>query len=142
MSYDLKLENGDLVLDNTGDLALVYDNDKLMQDLLKMLMTPINGNKMFPWYGSDVSGILIGSNYEIGFNKDVAAEHIRTAIENIKMLQQDQAKSQYVSPAETIAAIKEIYINTNTTDPRVIEVKVSVITGALTKTDVRFRVKL
>lgn len=142
MSYDFKLENGDFVLNSDGDLATVFDNDKLIQDLLKLLMTPINGNKMFPWYGSDVSSFLVGSNYNIGFNKDVAIEHIRTALENVKILQQEQAKSQYVSPAETIAAVKDIYINTNATDQRVIEVKVTVITGALTKTDVRFRIKL
>ena len=45
----------------------VSDNDKLIQDLLNFLMTPISGNKMFPWYGSDVSGILIGSNYDLEF---------------------------------------------------------------------------
>lgn len=142
MSYDFKLENGDLVLDSNGDLTAISDNDKLIQDLLKLLMTPISGNKMFPWYGSDVSGILIGSNYDLGFNKDVASEHIRSALDNIKSLQQEQAKSQYISPAETIVAVKDIYINTNATDQRAIEVKVTVITGALTKTDVRFRVKL
>ena len=51
MSYDLKLENGDLRISNTGDLILVIDNEKLLQDAIKILITPLGGNKTHPWYG-------------------------------------------------------------------------------------------
>ena len=39
MSFDIKISQGDLAIGSDGDLARVEDTDKLVQDVLKILMT-------------------------------------------------------------------------------------------------------
>ncbi len=41
MSFDLKLDNGDLRISNTGDITTIRDNEKLLQDAMKILITPV-----------------------------------------------------------------------------------------------------
>jgi len=142
MSFDLKLLNGDLLISNTGDLQIVRDNEKIRQDVLKMLITPTGGNKAHPWYGSDVGPTLIGSVFDRTFSVDVATQQIKSSIENLQIIQKTQAQTQNVTAAETILAIKDVYINTNPQDQRVLELKVSLITNALTPIDVKFYVRL
>ena len=142
MSFDLKLENGNLKLNADGKLAVVRDSEKLKQDILKLIVTPIGGNKANPWYGSDANKFLIGNIYDLDFAKDAATEQLRSAIENLKTLQQQQLKTQFISAAESIAAINDIYINTNAADRRALEVKISILSFALTALEVNFLIKL
>ena len=142
MSYDLKLDNGDLRISNTGDLALVRDNEKLIQDATKILITPLGGNKAHPWYGSNVGKTLIGGVFDKGFTIDMASQQVRSAMDNLQMIQKSQMKTQIVTAAETISVIKDVYLNSNAKDQRVIEMKVSLLTNALTIVAVKFMVRL
>lgn len=142
MSFDLKLENGNLKLNPDGTLAIVENTEKLHQDVLKIIVTPIGGNKANPWYGCDVNKFLIGNIFDLNFAKDAATEQLRSCIENLKTLQQNQLKTQFITASESIAAIKDIYINTNANDRRAIEVKVSILSYALTALDIGFLIKL
>lgn len=142
MSFDLKLENGDLKISNTGDLQLVRDNEKLRQDVLKILITPLGGNKSQPWYGSSVNSTLIGGVFDKEFTMDAATQQVKSAIDNLQIMQKTQARTQNVTAAESIVAIQDVYINSNPQNRRTIELKVSILTGALTTLDVGFYVTL
>lgn len=142
MSFDLKLENGNLKLKRDGTLDVVQNSEKLRQDVLKLIITPIGGNKMHPWYGSNANKTLIGNLYDLEFGKDSATEQLRSAIENLQALQQQQAKTQIITASESIAAIKDIYINTNPKDLRKLEVKISILSYAITSMDVNFLIRL
>lgn len=142
MSFDLKLESGNLKIKPDGSLDTVRNTEKLRQDVLKMIVTPIGGNKMHPWYGSDANKAIIGNVFDLDFAKDSATEQLRSAIENLQALQQQQAKTQFITASESIAAIKEIYINTNPSDMRALEVKVYILSYALTAIDVGFLIRL
>jgi hypothetical protein len=142
MSFDLKLENGNLKLNPDGKLATVVNTEKLRQDILKIIVTPVGGNKANPWYGCDANKFLIGNLYDLNFAKDSATEQLRSSIENLKALQQKQLKTQFITASESIASIKDIYINTNAVDRRALEVKVSILSYALTTLDVNFLIKL
>ncbi len=142
MSFDLKLENGDLQIGTNGDFATVVDNNKLTQDMLKIIVTPLRTNKCHPWYGSGVNGVLVGNSFDIDFASDSAVAQIRTALENLLRMQISQSQTQVLSPAEAISAIKDVYVNSNAIDRRVVEIKASVLTGALTVTEVSFSVRL
>ena len=107
-----------------------------------MIVTPVGGNKSHPWYGSDVNKFLIGNLYDLDFAKDSATEQLRSSIENLQALQQQQLKTQYITASESIAAINDIYINTNPADMRALEVKVSILSFALTALEVNFLIKL
>lgn len=141
MSFDLKLENGDLKIQN-GDLQLVQNNEKLIQDALKILLTPLGGNKAHPWYGCNIGQALIGGVFDKEFTMDVATQQVVAAMENLQILQKSQSKTQVITAAETIAAIKDVYINSNPKDQTVIELKVTLLTNALTIVPVRFYVNL
>jgi len=141
MSFDLKLNEGDLKIEN-GDLAVVFDTNKLNQDLLKIIITPLNSNPVNPWCGSNVGLALIGNTFDLEFGIEAARAQVSTAVDNLLRMQLSQSQTQVLSPAESILSIKDIYVNTNATDRRVVETKVSVISAALTIVDVFFTVNL
>jgi len=141
MSFDLKLDEGDVRIEN-GDLAVVYDTNKLTQDLLKIIITPLNSNPINPWYGSNVSLALLGNTFDLDFGLESARAQISTAVDNLLRMQLSQSQTQLLSPAESILSIKEIYVNTSNTDRRIVEAKVSVISAALSTSDIRFTISL
>ena len=127
MSYDLKLKSGDLLIEN-GDLRVVVDSEKLIQDLLKVAVTTAGSNQLFPWYGTYVSRTLIGSSLETGITMQIAQSQLQNAITSIKALQEGQVRSgQIVSADEQINSIADISINRNSNDPRLFDVKIKVI---------------
>lgn len=143
MSFDLKIEDGDLQIGTNGDLAVVENSEKLIQDILKILMTPLNGNVFFPWYGSPLSRSLIGSAFEGKFVASIATNQIRNGLETLKNLQEDQlTKGQFVSSREQIAAIQDVTVERNQIDPRRFRVFVSVLSKAFTTTRADFQVTL
>lgn len=127
MSYDLKIRNGDLVLDN-GDLKIVIDSEKLIQDLLKIALTSAGSNPLQPWYGSFISRSLVGSTLGTNIIVQVAQSQLQNSIENLRTLQQSQIKSfQNVSPDELINSILDISIDRNSVDPRLFDVRIKVL---------------
>lgn len=142
MSWDLKILNGDLSLQN-GDLQQVTDTDKLVQDILKICLTTAGADPMNTWYGSYISRSLVGSTLDTSITVQLAQSQLQNAIENLKNLQAAQIKSfQKVSPAEQIAAITNISIQRSTIDPRVFIVTVKVLSKALTNVSTSFNVTL
>lgn len=142
MSYDLLVKNGDIVLQN-GDFQTVRDTDKLVQDVLKICLTAAGSDPMNPWYGSYISRSLIGSGLDNSINIQVAQSQLQNAIENLKNLQTAQIKSfQPVTAAEQLSAILGISITRNITNPTVFNVKVRILSKALTPVTVTFNATL
>jgi phage baseplate assembly protein W len=127
MSYDLRVVSGDLVLQN-GDLRICQDSEKLIQDLLKICLTPAGAIPTQPWYGSYISRSLVGNVLGTSITVQVAQSQLQSAIQNLMSVQQAQIKSgQQVTPDELINSISNIAINRSTIDPRLFSVQVSVI---------------
>src|SRR5271170_4302310 len=102
MSFDLQIINGDLVLQN-GALGTVINSQKLIQDILKIALTPAGSNPLQPWYGSFISRSLIGSPLASSIILQVAQSQLQNALENLMTLQQKQVKSfQMVTPDEQL----------------------------------------
>jgi len=128
MSFDLKIQNGDLVL-NQGALQTVVDSEKLIQDILKILLTDIGGNPLQPSYGSYLSRSVIGNPLQNGAITQIAKSQINTCLVNLQQLQQLQIKSmQKVSADEQLAAITGISVIRSSFDPRLFNIKVSGLT--------------
>jgi hypothetical protein len=71
----------------------------------------------------------------------IGKSQLNTALENLKSLQEIQVKSlQRVSADEQIAAIQDISIIRNQIDPRLFDVRVSVISKGLRPVTTSFRV--
>jgi len=127
MSFDLKVRNGDLVL-NRGDLQTVVDSEKLIQDILKIALTPAGSNPSFPWYGSFVSRTLIGSPLGTSIIIQVGQSQLQNAIQILMQLQSAQSKSgQSVSADEQINSILDISIMRSISDPTSYNVRIKVL---------------
>lgn len=128
MSFDLRILNGDLVINN-GALGVVTDSAKLIQDILKILLTDVGADPLQPSYGSYLSRSVIGNAMENGAIVQIAKSQINTCLTNLQQLQQLQIKSmQQVSADEQLAAITGISVVRSTFDPRLFNIKVSGLT--------------
>jgi hypothetical protein len=140
MSFDLKLFSGDLVIKN-GDFDTVEDSDKLVQDVLKLVSTQLGSNPFFPGYGSPISQAMIGSTFDVSFSEDIATQQLRSSLERLQDLQNDQIKqNQTVTPEEQIAAIEDIKVSQARNDPRYYIVNLTVISKAFQRVPVSFAV--
>ncbi len=140
MSFDLKLKNRDLSIKN-GKLELVTDTDKLIQDILKICLTPVGGNPLQAWYGSFLSKTIPGSAESTSILVQVAKSQLDSAFENLKKLQTMQVKSfQKVSADEQIGYITNISILRNQINPSLFNINISVRSKGLTITNTSFNI--
>ncbi len=144
MSFDLQIKDGDIQLGVNNDLAIVVDGVKLLQDILKILLTPIGGNVFFPWYGSPLSGALVGTAYDTQLVGSVASTQIRNSLEALQGLQEQQMRDrrQVLTPAELIAAVASVNITQNPVDPRFFSIVARVISKAFRPVDATLNVTL
>lgn len=140
MSFDLKLRGGDLVITD-GQLVTAVDSEKLIQDILKICLTTAGSNPIHPWYGSFISRTIVGNPNYSSMLIQIGKTQLSTALQNLKDLQDLQVKSfQRVSADEQISAIQDISININRVDPRLFDVRVSVISKGLKPISTSFRI--
>ncbi len=142
MSFDLLIKNGDLSISSTNDLAKVQDLEKLVQDILKLLMTELGSNKFHSWYGSSLSQSMVGSGFDGQFLTTIAEGQIRSGLETIMNLQREQAAQQKVTPSELLASVKQISVQRNTVDPTFFTITLEVLTRSLKIVPITFNVSL
>lgn len=139
MSFDLKIKNADLVIEN-GDIKSIIDSEKLIQDVLKICLTPVGFDALNPWYGSFLSKTVIGSPESDSLLNTVSKNQIIKALENLKDLQVYQIKSQQkLSADEQIASVQSVQVLRSEIDPRVFEVYITVITKGFKPITTAFR---
>jgi phage baseplate assembly protein W len=131
MSFDLKIKNGDIVIEPSGLLASVSGNQKIRQDIVKILLTNFGDNKFHIKYGSDVGALKIG---EVADQKIIEMDIKRSVEEAIRYLislQKSQSRSQYLSSSEVILDISNISTERDSGDPRLYNIFISVLTQKL-----------
>lgn len=140
MSFDLKIKNGDLIINN-GDLQKVIDSEKLIQDILKICLTTAGSNPIHPWYGSFISRTIVGNPLHTSVIVQIAKSQLNTALESLKSLQTLQVKNfQRVSADEQISAILDISIIRSELDPRLFDVRIKALTKGLKPITTAFKV--
>jgi hypothetical protein len=140
MSFDFKIVNGDLAIGSDGDLEKVENEAKLIQDILKMILTKRGSKRLYPWYGTDITGGGIGNAFDFQFTSTFLQSQAKNAIEMLSSLQKQQEKIQYLSPEESISAIKNVGVQERFNDPRFIDVYVKVINKAFRSTTIPFSI--
>lgn len=131
MSFDLKIKNGDLVLNSSGLLTSVIGNDKIRQDVVKIMLTNLESNRFHPRYGSALGSLQIG---DVADQKIVEMNLRNSAEESIRYLmslQKAQAQTQVLSLSEVIIDITNISVGRDTSDPRLYTISVSLLTQKL-----------
>jgi len=142
MSFDLKITDNDLRLNPDGGLQTVHDNEKLIQDILKIILTSAGSNKIFRWYGSALGARIIGNILDSTQLETEVARSVQVALSNLVALQKSQGRTQYVSAGESIAAIRGVSVLRNETDPRIYEIGISVLTRKLTVVEDTFTLRV
>lgn len=141
MSFDFRIVNGDLQVGQDGDLARIENTEKLIQDILKIAITPLGSNQFYPWYGSPVSRSLVGTAFDAEFLSSIATAQLQNSLENLQKLQQAQQTVQRVTPFEQLAALRSVRIERNNVDPRYFVVIINAVTRALSEVRTGFEVK-
>lgn len=140
MSFDLKIENNDLKINPDGSIQTARDNEKLIQDIVKAILTSVGDNKFFPWYGSSLASNLIGQVLDNDFIVSEAERAIQSTLTQLISLQNSQSRMQYVSAGEMIAAIQNVTVLRSNIDPRQLEITVSVLTRKLNVVEETFTI--
>lgn len=125
MSFGLKIKQGDLSIGIDGDLEIIIDTDKLVQDILQIVL---------PILYSSVTDNLISED----LLRSSIQNTIFQALETLQKLQAIQSKSQILSPAEQLMVIKPVLMDRNPIDPRYLEVIINVLSRALTPASTGF----
>lgn len=132
MSFDLKIEGGDIRLEKDGSLSTVIDNSKLRQDIIKILLTKLGENKFHPTYGSEVGSLNIGHIPDQELLELDLQSSVEDSINKLIALQRAQSRKQFLTPGERIIALLGVSAQRDLADPRLYSIFITVQTGALT----------
>ncbi len=131
MSYDLKIKNGDLVLDSGGIPTTVIGNQKIRQDIVKILLTRLGENKFHPNYGSDIGSLRIGEALSKNMVESDMKRSVEQALRYLISLQKAQSRFQFLSSSELILDVQNIGVERDSDDPRLYNIFISVLTQKL-----------
>ena len=133
MSFDLSIKKGDIKIEQSGTVGLVFGNSKLKQDIVKILLTDLGDNKFHPKYGSHVGALQIGHYADSKLMSLDIETSARNALKNLMGLQRAQSRRQTLSPGEIIVDILNVTVSRDDVDPRLYNIFVSVLTQELTE---------
>lgn len=142
MSYDLKIINGDLSIDADGDISIVLGNDKIFQEIKKIILTDIGENKFHPYYGSRAGRLNVGSITDQSFVASEIERSVKESMTNLIRLKDYQSRSQTLNPSEVILTIDKVVVERDNLDPRMWNIFISVTTQALDTANTVVRVRI
>tara|TARA_B100001093_G_C26597808_1_gene914514 strand:- start:419 stop:868 length:450 start_codon:yes stop_codon:yes gene_type:complete len=139
MSFDLRIIEGDIELPDTNSAGealsmnwYVNRYDFALQQVHKILLSPIGESRYHPGYGSSLSFISSTTSEPVEIAREIE-ESVYKAISNLIALQQFQVKRQLLDPEEMILEIKSVDVFFDSQDPRLLNVVVKIILGNLTE---------
>jgi phage baseplate assembly protein W len=132
MSFDIKAINGDVEISSNGDLSKFVDSDKLAQDVIKLLNTPLGTDPLNPGYGSPLTVEQIGEVLSTEGLVEYAKHTIAQALEQLITLQTYQSTFQQLSDAETLIDFETPIVEQDQVDPRQFNIAINAISRNLT----------
>lgn len=135
MSFDLKIKSGDISLESSGEISVVFGNQKIRQDVVKIILTKIGENRFHPQYGSNTGQLQIGTILDQALVEEDLRQSAQSAIRYLMQLQREQSRKQLLSSSEIILDIKNLQIERDEADPRLYNIFISVLTQKLESID-------
>jgi phage baseplate assembly protein W len=135
MSFDLKIKSGDISLESSGEISVVSGNQKIRQDVVKIILTKIGENRFHPQYGSNTGQLQIGTILDQALVEEDLRQSAQSAIRYLMQLQREQSRKQLLSSSEIILDIKNLQIERDEADPRLYNIFISVLTQKLESID-------
>jgi phage baseplate assembly protein W len=118
MAFDLKIVNGDFSFDLAGRIELVRNNDKVVQEVLKLIGTTLGSDPFNPNYGVSVTESSIGKVSRASLTTQQLESEILTGIETLQREQQSLVRQQILTAAELIERIDGVSVVQDESDPR------------------------
>jgi hypothetical protein len=142
MSFDLKITNGDLSLDANGNINLITGNQKIIQEIAKITLTDLGENVFHPYYGCKAGSLNLENIVDYNFQRQEIERSVKSAINNLILLKNNQNLNQELNPSEIILTLDEVVVERDNLDPRMWSVFISVTTLSLDdiKTSVKIRI--
>ena len=109
MSYDLKIDDGDIVVDTQGDIIVVEGYDKLYQDLIRLSYISRGENKFDVDEGLGIYDLL-GTVVPRDLTEAILGKEIYFGIQYMIEQQNAQAIIQTLSPEEQVSSVDGIVI--------------------------------
>lgn len=131
MSFDIKVLNGDIEFDANGNLRTMTDSDKLAQDIVKILNTPIGTSPLNRGYGSSLTVNDIGTVFDADVVIQQTQSVIAQALEQLIALQALQQATQSITDAETLIDFETPIVEQDTVDPRQFNIAVNALSRDL-----------
>jgi hypothetical protein len=117
-----------------GTPFIIRDDNLLYQSCLKILLTELKSNIYYPWYGTNLMG-LIGSKSNAASAVNIR-QSIQQALSTFQNLQNQQSKYQRISPKERLYSVDNIGVRQSPSDPTVFLVDVTVRNYAFTAVNI------
>lgn len=129
----------DFVFDSLNRLNLVYNADKVVQEVVLGLIRSIGDNIYFPEYGTNLDGI-VGQNpgesdLENTIREQVVEQMLRLTQRQIQRVSIDP---DFVTPSEIIKRITELTVDASEGDTVRIQVGIELLDGTKTNAEAEF----
>lgn len=131
MSFDLQIQNGDISLESDGTISIVSGNDKIRQDVIKIILTKFGENRFHANYGSNVGYLQIGQATDQSIMELDIQQSVESSIRYLIALQREQSRRQLLSSSEVIIDVKNVGVERNEDDPRLYNIFISILTQRL-----------
>jgi hypothetical protein len=92
----------DFAIDSLGRLVILRDNEKLIQDISKGILTEKGSNPYHPWYGTVISNLVGSKLTDFQRLRLIISQDVQEFINNIKDLQNQQADVQELTDKERV----------------------------------------
>lgn len=126
---DLEIINGDINFAN-GQPVVISDEQKLVQSLVKILVTPLRATSVRPGYGTYLTNILGHANIPDHIYLTKIRDAIEDAINNLMRQQAEASKRQYVSGGERIRNLLYVDVVRDPVDQRQLDIYIGVKAGS------------
>jgi hypothetical protein len=129
MSFDLKIVDGSFNFGSDGTLQRLFNEEKLKQDVIKILLTTQGESKVHPWYGSPMGSRVIGKVMPFNIMENEVTDAVNFCLNNLIKLQTLQSRDgQYLTPNEQISQVINVKVQRSIYDSRQYNIVIDVST--------------
>lgn len=117
----------DYTIDKLGQYEKVFDENKLVQDLKKIVRTILGSDPVATWYGTSFDKI-IGTKMFLDITKTKILNEIVTALSKLKSAQIQQEEYQTVTDREFLDVVQKVDVQQSIEHPTLYTIDVDVVT--------------
>jgi hypothetical protein len=125
MSFDIRIVNGDIAIDEIGQLALVRNIDKVAQDVLRIIMTSKGSDPFDTSYGISTTDRAIGAMPTTAIISTALEAEITTSLQKLVREQNRLSIVQTLTADERIREIDSVVVEQDPIEPRQLNVSIS-----------------